>query len=102
MGICMESAPPFLRLFYSPRTYSWLIALAFVAAARRIKVAKLAPFALPIGVFIMCCLSPVNGAFRYSLSLVLSSLFYVSHAVYLVQNQRRVVKHFPDTLYSMH
>ncbi|WP_156894145.1 DUF6020 family protein [Atopobium sp. oral taxon 810] len=78
---------PLSRPFYSSATYTWIILIALVATARRVKVSRLVPFSLPVGIFIMCCLSPVNGAFRYSLSLVLSSFFYFSYAVYLARNR---------------
>lgn len=81
-------AIPLSRPFYSSGAYTWIILLAFFAAVRRVGVTKLVPFALPMSIFIMCCLSPVNGAFRYSLSLVLSSFLYLSYVVYLSHNKR--------------
>lgn len=77
---------PLIKLLYRPAAYVWvlLISLLFVIKYKRYQAFLISSF--PIGVLIICFLSPVNGAIRYTLPIVVTLPIVLGYIGFSIRN----------------
>lgn len=82
---------PFFGLFAKIGLYTWLLLIAAVRLFQKGQAIYLISFAPIVMVFIGCCLSPVNGCYRYAFPMILSTpiLFVLSLRVPDISGSKR-------------
>jgi len=74
---------PVINMLYHPATFMWIIFITMGFVLKSRKYGELSYFAFPIGNFLICCVSPVNGAVRYTLPVIYSCFILMAFTCYI-------------------
>ena len=84
---------PIFSILYHPSFYVWLIIFALTVLSKLNHRQYTFIFAVPLTVLLVCCFSPLNGAFRYSYPIVLTSFLLLPYSAYYsktTKNENRI------------
>lgn len=73
---------PIIKLLYHTALYTWFIMIAITYILKKRKYIKLPLYSLPVGVLLICCLSPLNGANRYYFPVTCSCFILLAYSLY--------------------
>lgn len=77
---------PLLKLAFHPGIYTWILFFSISLLIHAKKYSSLYLMSLPIGVLIICFLSPLNGSLRYSMPIISSVFFFLAYTLDEVSN----------------